>query len=243
MRLSAVTLPVPDVSDAVSFFGGILGLPVESSDTAALVHVGPTCLRFQASSEARSSHHLAITIPVGKLAAGKAWLRDKTHLLSLSGQDEFEGRRAWNSRSVYFAGPHESVLELIERRELANSTPGPFSSSDLLCISEVGIAVEDVLGTSEILKTEAGVLPYGGPPAHDFAAVGDVHGLLILVSPGRPWLPTADRLVAAVPTSVTAYDGPTGRYPVGRVSTLEFEAAAPPPPPPPPPQIRSIQGS
>ncbi|MCH6472069.1 hypothetical protein [Sinomonas terrae] len=54
----------------------------------------------------------------------------------------------------------------------------------------MGIAVEDVPGVAASMESAFGVGAYGsGVPT--FQPVGDVDGLLILVSPGRHWFPTA----------------------------------------------------
>ncbi|MGY2899517.1 hypothetical protein ACVKXF_002159 [Curtobacterium sp. PvP017] len=135
-------------------------------------------------------------------------------LVDGDGRDEFEGPPNWNSRSVYFEGPGQQLLELIERRDLAASAPAapasapasaapapaPASASavPLVSVSEVGIAVPDVLGAVETLR-RAGLEPYANPAGEGFAAVGDVDGLVILVSPERRWFPTADRLPSTAP--------------------------------------------
>ena len=36
--------------------------------------------------------------------------------------------------------------------------------------------------------------PFGGVVTDGFCAMGDLHGLLVLVSAGRPWMPTEDRI-------------------------------------------------
>jgi hypothetical protein len=83
-------------------------------------------------------------------------------LLSRDGVDEFEGPPSWNSRSLYFDGPENAVLELIERRGLPGTTGDGFSVEDLRCISEIGLAVPDVEDAAQHLRT-AGLDAYGGP--------------------------------------------------------------------------------
>ena len=64
--------------------------------------------------------------------------------------------------------------------------------------------------------------PASLPPGCRVYAVGDVHGLLVLVTPGRPWLPTRDRLADVVPTTVEAVVGRTtsGVHALGERSRL-----------------------
>ncbi|RYZ31607.1 MAG: hypothetical protein EOP01_03025 [Propionibacteriaceae bacterium] len=127
-----------------------------------------------------------MTIPRNTFGLARSWLEDRAQLLDLDCEVELEGPPRWNSRSLYFDGPEGAVLELIERRDLAPGCSSTFSAKHLTCVSEVGIE------------------PYGEPPGRDFAAVGDLHGLLILVRPGRAWLPTADRQAAMAAITVEA---------------------------------------
>ena len=98
----------------------------------------------------------------------------------------------------------------------------PCSSTDLLCISEVGVATSDVLATAALLNREADVRPYIGEPGLSFAPVGDTDGLLILVSPGRPWFPTTDRGASPGPILVEATGPRPGDYPLGVGSLLRI---------------------
>ncbi|OII32781.1 hypothetical protein, partial [Curtobacterium sp. MMLR14_002] len=124
-------------------------------------------------------------------------------------QDEFEGPPNWNSRSVYFEGPDQQLLELIERRDLESgarragdgSGIGTGAVVPLVSVSEVGVPVPDVLGAVEALR-RAGLEPYANPPGESFAAVGDVDGLVILVSPDRRWFPTGDRSPSSAPVVI-----------------------------------------
>lgn len=222
MHLTRISLPVRDATVVATFYADVLGLSVRRRGGTVLATVGSTELELRESLPATAGvHHLAFTVPTGKLTAGKLWLHDRAALLTLDGQDEFETSPSWNARSVYFEGPEGTVLELIERRDLDNATPGSFSSADLLSVSEVGISVPDVQAVAGQLSSDAGIHPYGGAPGDAFAAVGDVHGLLILVTEGRPWFPTVDRVAAVAPTSVEASGARVGTYAVGAASTLE----------------------
>jgi len=210
MHLTSLSIPVHDLKFA-DYFQAVLGLRVETPWDTAQIHLGTTTLELQVDpSTDEGTHHLAFTIPTGKFAAAKNWLAERAELIvNADGQDEFEGPAAWNSRSVYFEGPERSVLELIERRDLSNATDGAFSPADLLCISEVGVAVPDVLSAAQALKKVAGIDSYGNAPSATFGAVGDVHGLLILVSDGRSWFPTTDRHAhpCAIRVNATGHPG------------------------------------
>lgn len=215
MRLLEVTLPTRDVLATASFYASALGLPVSVSATerSATVLLGETELVFEEDAGLAGAQHLAFTVPTGSLDAAGEWLRGRVGLLGRDGAAVEEpvvvaGPR-WNARSVYFDGPDGQVLEVIERRDLRHDRCDGhgvgFGADGLLCVSEVGIAVPDVLATAALLGRR-GIAEYGGPASAGFAAVGDVDGLLILVPPGRAWFPTEDRL-ASESAAVIGFEG------------------------------------
>ncbi|MBT1542975.1 hypothetical protein KK103_14490 [Curtobacterium flaccumfaciens pv. flaccumfaciens] len=199
MDIRQVQLATRSLDDTARFFER-LGCPVEIVDAAVRVVVGSSLLVFRELPEMTGALHLAITIPTGTFDAAKAWIAGLTTVLGTDDQDEFEGPPNWNSRSVYFEGPDEQLLELIERRDLP-ADAGENTVVPLVSISEVGVPVPDVLGAVDALR-RAGLEPYANPPGESFAAVGDVDGLVILVSPDRRWFPTGDRSPSSAPVVV-----------------------------------------
>ncbi len=196
MDIRQAQLATRSLDDTARFWER-LGCPVDRADGVVEVVVGSTRLLFRELPGMTGALHLAITIPAGTFDVAAAWIAGiATVLVDADGRDEFEGPPNWNSRSVYFEGPDRQLLELIERRDLVAATPA--SAVPLLSVSEVGIAVPDVLGAVGTLR-RAGLEPYANPAGEGFAAVGDVDGLVILVSPERRWFPTADRLPSTAP--------------------------------------------
>jgi catechol-2,3-dioxygenase len=202
MEITQVRAAADDLEDCEQFYSQVLGLQTFRSEggSEVVVQVGATELRFYGDSSQGGYDHFAFTIPAAKFADAKRWLRERAELLTREGAEESEGPMGWNSRSIYFSGPSSSILELIARRDLPDTTAGPFTSADLLNVSEVGVPVRDVLEAASLARS-AGVPPFAAAPSEEFAAVGDQRGLLILVAPRRPWLPTTDRY--AVPREVS----------------------------------------
>lgn len=221
MRIANVSLVVPDLAIAADFYERTLMLPVARLADHVRVTVGSTTLNLTGDPHHQAAHHLAITVPSNKFEAAKAWVRERADLLTVDGDDEFECSSDWNAHSLYFEGHDRTVLELIIRRDLNNATDGAFTSSDLLGVSEVGIAVPDVSSVVRILSDRFGIDPYGWT-APDFAPVGDVNGLLILVGPGRAWFPTNDRLAQITPMVVAAQTGNEANIVLNAVSRLEL---------------------
>ncbi|WP_412162605.1 VOC family protein [Curtobacterium flaccumfaciens] len=227
MDIRQVQLATRSLADTARFYER-LGCSVEIVDTTVRIVVGSTLLVFRELPEMTGALHLAITIPTGTFDAAKAWIAGLTTVLGTDDQDEFEGPPNWNSRSVYFEGPDQQLLELIERRDLESGArrvgtgdgsgtgtgTGTDSDSDagvpLVSVSEVGVPVPDVLGAASALR-RAGLEPYANPPGESFAAVGDVDGLVILVSPDRRWFPTGDRSPSSAPVVIdVGLDAPVG---------------------------------
>ncbi len=208
MEIRQVQLTTRSLDDTARFYER-LACPVEVVADTVRVAVGSSLLVFRALSEMAGALHLAFTIPTGTFDAAKSWIAGVTTVLGTEDQDEFEGPPNWNSRSVYFEGPDQQLLELIERRDLAVDAglesrarrAGTGAAVPLVSVSEVGVPVPDVLGVVEVLR-RAGVQPYANPPGEPFAAVGDVDGLVILVAPDRRWFPTGDRSPSSAPVVI-----------------------------------------
>ncbi len=220
MHIRQVQLATRSLDDTARFYER-LGCAVLADDDSVRVTVGASQLVFRVLDGMTGAHHLAFTIPTGTFADAKRLVAEVATVLGADGVDEFEGPAGWDSRSVYFEGPDRQLLELIERRGLPAGDAAPIDGQAapadgqaapadgdaaplaplLVSVSEVGIAVPDVLGSVEALSLH-GLDPYANPPGPDFAPVGDVHGLLILVSPGRQWFPTLDRAPSSAPVVV-----------------------------------------
>lgn len=223
MQITEVSLPVRSVEEWGEFFGGPMGLIVERNGGRTSVRVGTTVIDFRVDEQQVGDHHLAFSIPDAQFDAAKEWLARWARVLSLDGADEFECSPAWNAHSIYFDGPERSVLELIARRDLPHGDPGPFTGSAIVGVSEVGITVTDVPATAAALAHTASVEPYGAAAGDTFAPVGTTEGLLVLVSAGRTWFPTADRTSGASAISIGAEGGTPGTYRIGP-STLSMHA-------------------
>ncbi|WP_051973638.1 VOC family protein [Cryobacterium sp. MLB-32] len=220
MQITNVSVRVRNARAAGEFYAGVLGLDIARRPNGVVVTLGTTRLELVEDPAAAGDHHLAITIPSNKFNEAKTWLQQRTVLLGTPEADEFECSPAWNAHSLYFAGPERSVWEFIIRRDLDNSTAGPFSSADLLGISEVGVVVADVPAVVATLTDDARIAPYGEAQGGTFAPVGDTDGMLILVAPGRTWFPTADCTAEESPVNITALGGRPGTYPLGALGAL-----------------------
>jgi catechol 2,3-dioxygenase-like lactoylglutathione lyase family enzyme len=202
MRFTSLTITASDPAEAQHFYRDVLGLQTRHIADGFEAVVGQTTLVVRRGETPWAGIHLAITIPRNRFDDAKAWLSERTPLTVVDGIDEFPlADEPWCSNSLYFRGPDGIVLELITRDRLENDSGEPFSSSSLLCISEAGIASQDVQATVRELHARYGAEPFG-TGVDEFAPIGDDNGLFIVVADGRAWFSAADSRARGAPTGI-----------------------------------------
>jgi catechol-2,3-dioxygenase len=90
----------------------------------------------------------------------------------------------------------------------------------VLHISEVGLAVDNVLAQVAEFKARFGIEPYRGESSDTFTAVGDISGLFIVVKIGRFWFPTETDAAPVAPVEVTVEGAEEQQY---HVSPYPYE--------------------
>lgn len=200
MKFHEITLPVHDPARWASWFETTFG----TTRTGDTVQLGWTALHFAAgaSDADERGHHLAFAIPTGTIEdAARSTVTATGHpLLDDDGTTVIERGGNWASRSTYFAGPENSVLELIEHADRPVAQDAP----TLLGVAEIGRGVTDVAASGDELAGCYGErLPHGfGDPARRvIAAYGDIDGAVVLARDDRPWYPTCDVLPATAEAS------------------------------------------
>ncbi len=201
-----------------AFYTQVFGFPVltTTSDSITL-QAGESQLMFTHVAEpAESSYHFAFNIPENQFATAKTWLSQRVPLLADStGTDTF-AFDDWNAHAMYCYDPAGNIIELIARHSLDNANDRPFVGQHVVNISEIGIAAEDVPMQVAMIQAELGTAIYDGGGSHTFTAVGDEHGLLIVVQRGRIWFPDTGRPANHVPILVEVLNNDHQR-------TLRFE--------------------
>ena len=199
------------------FYQRMLNMSVLAASSGELaLQAGSTRLTFtQAGDDEEPHYHFAFNIPPQQFTEAKAWLAARTPLLTdRNGQNEFMFD-SWDARAVYFRDPAGNIVEFIARE----GPPAPqtaFSATSLLCVSEISLATDDVGATTRMLKEQLGVTVYRGSASDTFTALGDEHGLFIIVQRGREWYPDTGTLAEAVPVSAVI-----GMAASGATATLE----------------------
>jgi len=190
MEILELSLHTASLQAMKQFYKNQLGLTLlaEAVDRFT-VAAGSSRLEFiQAPAESKPHYHIAFSIPENKSEEALEWLKQRVKVLA-NEDGELVHFGHWNAHSLYFHDPAGNILELIARHNLPNGSDRPFTSSQILCLNEIGLPVDDVWETIERLQLTAGI-PVWREPSSTFATLGDEHGLLILVAKGRKWFRT-----------------------------------------------------
>ena len=213
MQFREVTLASSNLAAQKSFYGADMGLPllVDNPDQLT-VQAGLTRLTFlNAPDKPPHAYHIAFNVPENQLPAAGAWIELRTPVLasfSNPAKTVFEFL-SWNAHSIYFKDGDSNIVEFIARHNLDNATDMPFTSNNILEVSEAGLPVEDVRRTATELEETLKLPVYDGKGSDMFAAVGDERGLFIVVPIGHPWLPTDSTSAIPMPIQIATPDIPS----------------------------------
>ncbi len=213
MKIDNIHLKTAHLTDLKTFYTDTVECSLTNlSANEFTVHIGATDVIF---SEVRDgtdpSYHFAINVPQNQFADAVTWLSDRVELLAdpETGNQEifFE---EWNAHAVYGLDPGNNLLELIARHDLSNDADRPFGSDSFQRVSEIGLTVPNVRRAVEAISNNVGVTLRKNHPAPitddtSFAAVGDDHGLIIVVEEGRGWFPvptSRNQAATAYPVSI-----------------------------------------
>jgi catechol-2,3-dioxygenase len=183
--------PLPAMKD---FYHRSLGLPVrEERQDRITFGAGESRLTFvtEGGNGGEPFYHFAFNIPENKILAARDWQLARSPLMPIPDRLQAAGFPEgvvdfshWNAHSVFFLDPGGNVVEYIARHDLKNAAPGPFGTQDILHASEIGLIVDDVPATAATLREVVGVAQYRGGDER-FIALGDEHGLLLVIRRGR----------------------------------------------------------
>jgi len=214
MIIQELRLMTNRLQEQSDFYHHLLGFPLLTADADEVaLQVGSSRLVFSAgAAPIPAPYHFAFNLPEEQFAEAKAWLAARAPLLAdASGADEFDFR-AWNAHAIYFADRDGNIGEFIARHDLPSPPTRPFSAASLLSISEIGLAVDDVLHFVERLQTSLHLPVYRQHPTPTFTPMGDDRGLLIVVKDGRRWFPEERVAAHAAPLTVVVSSSTAGQH-------------------------------
>lgn len=191
MKIKKLLLYTSQLDKQIEFYQSVLGiLPSAKTDTYTEFKIGTTSLVFQYKASA-TPYHFAINIPSNKEHEALAWLKQRVSLLSFEGNELIDFVN-WNAKSMYFYDADKNIVEFIARKNLRIETSQPFDQQQLLCVSEIGIAVTNIKAVYESIIAISDVGFYFGNLEH-FCAAGDEYGLFILIDQQhKGWMPNND---------------------------------------------------
>ncbi len=209
MKIKKLILHSDQLDAQEDFYSNTLGLPLlRKTKNEVSFKLQNSILKF-VKSDAFHPYHFAFTISSNKIKESLKWLKKRVAILQDKG-NEIVDFPAWNAESIYFYDPDKNILEFIVRKNLKNDSSGRFGPSDLLEISEIGLATADFNEKHRILTAIPGVEKFSGGK-EVFSAIGSERGLIILIDKNKKdWIPTHDKayaseFIAAIETDKNHY--------------------------------------
>jgi catechol-2,3-dioxygenase len=187
LNIISLMLETAELPEMKNFYINQLGFRMmEETESFFCFEVGTTAVTFQQAKRGTMPvYHFAMNIPENQICDAKILLDDKVKIVQYV-EDSIICFKSWNAHSIYFNDPAGNIVELIARHGLNNPSTINFDMQHCICVSEIGIAVTDVLSTLTQLEDNFQETAWR-TPSETFAPVGDEQGLIILVRTGREW--------------------------------------------------------
>ena len=192
MHIKELILETNSLHKTKLFYHKTLELEIQDeTDEVISFKAGKTKLSFKETKSEKPFYHFAFNITNNKFSDAFEWMNNKLDILPVNDEMLIAGYDNWNAQSFYFLDNNGSILEFIVRFDLPYHSNEPFSSGCIEEISEIGLVVDNVNEYAERLRAEYNI-PYfkKGPRLHDFIAMGDEYGLLLVCQNKRGWVPT-----------------------------------------------------
>lgn len=203
MKILGLLLNTHRLEAQKDFYVRTLSLPlVETTESAFAVQAGDTKLVFTlAEAGLNPSYYFAFKVAQERFASIKDQLSQRVTLLKRQGRDVFE-TTVQKAQAVYCSDPANNLLAVMAERGLLDQKVISANPLNILGVSEVGVAVDDVNSIAQYLQSTLGISAYANNPSL-LTAVGSEDGRFIIVKRGQPWFPTDDLRAEVYPLSVT----------------------------------------
>jgi catechol-2,3-dioxygenase len=204
MQIDEVVLDTADPAAMQAFYMRVLQRSSDSGAERAMVCAGRTRLIFQgAHPEERPHYHIAFAVPLERFDIARQQVATHTSLIAVDGS-EIIVHRGWDAVACYFRDPAGNILECIARRsEQTDSAEAVNTPVFIQSVCEVGLVVDDVRATTQLLRDALGIALFHGSEGELFTALGTETGLLIVVSRGREWYPSTGVATEPAPLQLT----------------------------------------
>lgn len=196
MKIERLEIFAPDVKEQLRFYEQSLELEINNvTETSFEVVVGYSVLKVQHSAQA-TPYHIAFHIPANQEKKALQWLKQRVDILKNEGE-ELVDFTSWNAKSMYFHDAGKNVLEFISRGHCFPSEAEEFTSQNIIGISEIGVATNDVREKFDFLHQHFDLSKFTGDYER-FCATGDDEGLFIVIDRNKKvWFPTNEKAFAS----------------------------------------------
>jgi catechol-2,3-dioxygenase len=193
MNLLEIQLLTANIPETKKFYHEILGMEILHADDSSIkISAGLSTLIFKITSNESPFYHFAFTIPANKFEEAHAWASRRVQLLPITTDSTVADFKNWDAKAFYFYDNNQNIVEFIARFDIDNNSDKPFDGPSIFSISEIGIVVDNAKPYSERMLREYDLNFFSKqPPQDDFVAIGDDHGLFIVVNDKRNWYPTS----------------------------------------------------
>lgn len=191
MNFEKITIYSANLAAQKNFYTEVLGFKlIEKASDFFTLEIGKTALQF-IEKEGATNYHYAFNIPSEQGAEALAWLKERVEILDWNGQDLVDFSD-WNAEAMYFYDKDHNIVEFIARKNLNIPTKAKFDARQVLEISEMGAATQDVQGVYDRIHQYFPIEKYSGDLSR-FAAMGDEQGLFIVIdNKVKKWIPRED---------------------------------------------------
>lgn len=193
MDIQEIIIQTNNLNETRTFYSQVLGMDILIElDQSVSFRAGSSVLTFQqGSSSGHPAYHFAFNIPENQIQDAINWAHGKVELLAVTPKSNIADYQSWNAHAIYFTDNNGNVLEFIARHDLKNASATAFTAATIECISEIGLVTDDVPNFTDQLMAAYSLTLFSKQPRQtNFAALGNDHGLFIIVGADRCWYPT-----------------------------------------------------
>ncbi|MEJ8302297.1 VOC family protein [Saccharibacillus sacchari] len=146
MHITQIQLWISNFQQTVRFYRDTLDFKLLSADTrTASFRIGGSLFTLHHDPQQQFHYyHFAFNIPPNLFREAKAWVAERTKLLTEEGIDEADFGGITQANSFYIEDPAGNIVEFIARRETTPESPVLiFTREQVLGISEIGLATDE----------------------------------------------------------------------------------------------------
>ncbi len=191
MEIRRLKLETDSLAAMQDFYVARLGFSLmQATENGFTVQCGASELEFVLGQKAY--YHFAFNIFPDQIASAANWLEERDIALLPFEDERIVQFPTWDAEAVYFYDPAGNILEFIARHRLPIAGKADFSIDQVVSICEIGFGSYQMEAVQQQLQATMG-LPIFGEPKPYFRALGDDHGLIILVDTAtKLWIPNME---------------------------------------------------